>query len=163
MNGLNPTFRLFRGLGPTVFLLAACYTQVPLTSGVPAPATRVIATLTDTGIVVMSNTIGPGAEEVEGTVIDADANAWRLNLVRVDQRGGTSVLWNREPVTFPRYTLKNPMVKQVDKTRSWMAGTLVAVGAILAAKLFSNIGADENPQQPPPPPQIRVPGRGSGW
>jgi hypothetical protein len=162
MNGLNSMVRPVRGLLPTVILLTACYTQVPLTTVTPAPATRIIATLTDTGIVEMSNTIGPGAEEVEGIVTEADARAWRLNLVRVDHRGGSSVLWNREPVTFPRYTLKNPTVKQVDKTRSWVAGGLVAVGAILAARLFSNIGADEDPQQPPPPPNIRIPG-GGGW
>jgi hypothetical protein len=163
VNCVNSIVRPFRSFLPTVLLFTACYTQVPLTIETPPPATRIIATLTDTGIVEMSNTIGPGAEEVEGIVTEADARAWRLNLVRVDHRGGSSVLWNREPVIFPRFTLKNPTVKQVDKTRSWIAGGLVAVGAILAAKLFSNIGADEDPQQPPPPPNIRIPAGGGGW
>jgi len=95
-------------------------------------------------------------------VSEADATSWRLNLVRVEHRGGFSTLWNREAVTFPRYALKDPTVKQVDRTKSWMAGTLVVVGAILAAKLFSNIGADEDPGKPPPPPAIRIPG-GGGW
>ena len=162
MNRLKLIVRPRRCLALTALLVAGCYTQGPLTAVTPTPATRIIASLTDTGVVVMANAIGPGAEEVEGIVSEADATSWRLNLVRVEHRGGFSTLWNREAVTFPRYALKDPTVKQVDRTKSWMAGTLVVVGAILAAKLFSNIGADEDPGKPPPPPAIRIPG-GGGW
>ena len=138
-------------------MLGACYDQVPLTT-VPSPATRIIATVTDTGTVVMANTIGPGAQEVEGVVSAADPEAWKVNLMRVDHRGGSSVLWNRELVTFPRFALTKPTVTRVDKTRSWITGGLIAAGVFLAAKMFSTGGNDDNQITPPPPPVIRIPG-----
>ena len=160
MNGLN-LVRLISRAVPVVLLLLGCYSQAPLTLETPPPATRIIATITDTGTVVMSNKIGAGAQEVEGIVSSADATAWNLSVVRVDHRGGTSVMWNREVVNFPRYTLTNPSVKRLDKTKTWMAGALIAAAAFVASKLFTNIGADENPGGPPPPPANRVPGRGA--
>lgn len=136
---------------------SACYDQAPLTT-VPTPETHLIAEVTDTGTVVMANTIGPGALEVEGVVSDADQDTWKLRLTRVDHRGGASVLWNHEVVTFPRFALTNATVKRVDKTRSWLVGGLLAAVAILAAKMFTTGGNDENNTNPPPPPHTRVPG-----
>ena len=157
MNGLIFIVRFSRVPGLTVLLLAACYNQAPLVMAIPSPPTQIIATVTDSGTVAMANAIGPGAQEVEGIVSSADAQAWSLNLIRVDHRGGTSISWNRELVTFPRYALTNPTVKRLDKTRSWMAGALIAAGAFLAAKVFSNIGADEATVINPPPPALRLP------
>ena len=143
-----------------VLLLTACYTQTPLETPAPAPASRIIANLSDSGTVVMANAIGPGADEVEGIVASADASAWTLNLVRVEHRGGTSVAWNREQVTFPRYALSKTTVKSLDKSKSWMAGALIAAGALLASRLFTHGGADEPGGGPPPPPANRIPGGG---
>ena len=136
----------------------ACYTQRPLETLVPAPATRVIARVTDSGAVAIGSTVGPGAVEVEGLVASADATEWRLNLLRVEYRGGTSTLWNREPVVFPRNALTDATERRVSKSRSWMAAGLIAAGAFLASRLFSEIGSDENKPIDPTPQNIRIPG-----
>jgi len=140
-----------------VIASSACYDQAPLTT-VPTPQTHLIAEVTDTGTVVMANAIGPGALEVEGVVADADQDTWKLSLTRVDHRGGSSVLWNHEVVSFPRFALTNATVKRVDKTRSWLVGALLAGGAILAAKMFTTGGNDDPNGNPPPPPHTRIPG-----
>jgi hypothetical protein len=117
-------------------LIGGCYTQRPLTTPVPFPGTRIVAELTDTGTVAMGNQLGPGVTEVEGIVSSADASRWRLLMVRADQRGGASTLWNREPVTFPRLALTQVTERQLDKKRSWlMAGAIVAA-AFIAARAF---------------------------
>jgi len=157
MHGLTYTGLLCRTT-PMVVLLAACYTRRPITTSTPAPATRIVANLTDSGVVAMGSAIGTGAYEVEGLVAEADASVWKLQLTRVEQRTGNSVNWNRELVSFPRYALTNATEKRFDRTRSWMAAGLVTVGALLAAKFFSNIGADEEINPPPPPPAFRAPG-----
>ena len=141
--------RLALGLLP---LLAACYTQGPLTTPVPAPETRIVAQVTDSGVVAMNNALGPGAVEVEGVIAEADADSWRLRMVRVDYRGGTSTLWNRELVSFPRATLFRPTEKRLDKRRTWLAAGIITVTALLAARLFGAIGGGGNPETPPPPP-----------
>lgn len=141
-------------------LLSACYTQIPMTTDVPAPSTRIIATVTDSGTVVMANKIGPGAQAVEGVVTAADAKEWTLSLVQVEYRGGTSVQWSREVVTFPRYALTNPTVKRVDMAKSWIAGGLVAASVFIVAKAFGAVGTSDNGGTTPSPPAIRIPGGG---
>lgn len=138
---------------PLALFLGACYTLNPLdTATPPQPATIIVAQLTDTGTVEMANKIGPGAREVEGIVSSADANTWSLNLTRVDHRGGSSVSWNHELVSFPRYTLTQVSIKKRDKTKSWLAGAGVVAIAFLAARLFGVLGADTQPDTPPIPP-----------
>ncbi len=142
-----------------VFLiLPACYTQRPLETPVPSPTTRIIARVTDSGAVALGSSVGPGALEVEGVVATADEAVWNLNVLRVDYRGGSSVIWNRELVSFPRNALSNVNVTRVDKRRSWLTAGLITAGAFLAARLFNQLGADENTGTDPTPQNTRIPG-----
>jgi len=150
-----------RFAAPVLMFLGACYTEHPLETAVPQPAATIIAQVTDSGTVAMANAIGPGAEEVEGVVSTADASAWSLNLIRVDHRGGFSVMWSHELVTFPRYALTSVNEKKFDRGKSWLAGGLIAAGAFAVAKAFHALGADENKQPTPIPPTTRIPG--GGW
>lgn len=131
---------------------SACYLQYPVTSSVPSSGTRLVALVTDTGSVLMSNAIGPGAIEVEGVVVEADAESWRLQLLRVDQRGGFSTRWNREIVAFPRYALTNVSAKVLDKKRSWTLAAILTVIVIGSTLLFGGLLGGENTDPPPPPP-----------
>jgi hypothetical protein len=133
--------------------LTACYTQRPLVSGIPAPTTRIIAQVTDSGAVAIGGPLGPGALEVEGIIATADEAVWTVNLTRVDYRGGSSVIWNRELVAFPRNALSHVNEKRMSKSRSWMAAGLIAAGAFLASQMFSQLGADSEGPDPGGNPQ----------
>lgn len=122
----------------------ACYKQVPLNTLTPAPATRIVATLTDSGIVEMGDALGPGATEVEGVVSAATESQWTLQLIRVDHRGGQSVEWNREPVPFSRTLLVNPVMVKLDRTRSWLAAGGIVIGAFLIARSFNLLGGEDS-------------------
>jgi hypothetical protein len=135
-----------------VLLLGACYVERPLTTPVPAATTRIVALITDTGGVAMAASLGPGAREVEGVVVGADATSWELQVIRVDYRGGTSTLWNRERVTFPRYTLTNPSERAFNRKKSWIVAGLITGGALLAARLFGALGFGGGSGGEPPPP-----------
>lgn len=126
-------------------VLAGCYTQRPLETPVPAPETRIIARVTDSGAVVLGGPVGPGALQVEGVVATADPTMWQLNLTRVEYKGGSSVIWNRELVSVPRYAISNVTEKRVSKSRSWLAAGLITAGAVLASRLFSSLGAGQDP------------------
>ena len=140
--------------------VAGCYTRRPITAAAPAPSTRIIARLTDVGVVQMAPVIGGGVYEIEGVVAEADTSVWKLHVTRVEQRTGSSIMWNREIVPFPRVALTDATEKRLDKGRSWMAAGLVAAGAVLAAIAFGELGADQETNPPPPPPNIRIPGGG---
>jgi hypothetical protein len=135
-----------------VSFFTACYTQRPIDVSVPAPATRIIAQVTDTGSVAMANTIGAAALEVEGVVAEADAGTWRLHLLRVDHRGGNSSRWNRETVTFPRYALTNVRETRLDKKRSWIVGGIAAGAIVALTVLFGSVLSGSTGDGEPPPP-----------
>ena len=136
----------------SVCLLAACFTQTPLTSSTPAPETRIVAMVTDTGVLAMSNAIGSGATEVEGIVAGADATSWDLRMLRVDYRNGQSVTWNRELVHFPRSALSQASERRFSSRRSWLMAGLLTSTAFLAARFLGIIGGGDNTPPPPPPP-----------
>jgi hypothetical protein len=132
--------------------MTACYVERPVTAVAPAAQTRIVAQVTDSGVVAMANAIGPGAVEVEAVVAEADASVWKLQLVRVEQRGGTSTQWNREVVTFPRNALTNARAKTLDRKRSWLAASLIAAGVVLAAVVFGAVLTGDSPDENPVPP-----------
>jgi hypothetical protein len=135
-----------------VSFFAACYTQRPLDVALPAPETRIIAQVTDTGSLAMANTIGAAAFEVEGVVAEADATTWKLHLVRVDHRGGNSTRWNRELVSFPRHALTNAREAKLDKKRSWIVAGAVTAAVVALTVLFGSVlrgaGSDGEPVPP---------------
>jgi hypothetical protein len=134
-----------RALTPLALLCVctACYIQQPIGQPVPAPSTRIIAEVTDSGTFVMSNAIGAGAVAVEGVVANASNDMWQLQLLRVEHRNGTSIPWNRELVSFPRGALAQPMERRLDRSRSWLAAGGITVGALLLGQLFRTvIGGD---------------------
>jgi len=151
MNLMAPTTvrRFALGLVP---LVAGCYSEIPLTTPTPAPGTRIVAQVSDSGIAALSNALGAGPIEVEGEIAATQPDSWSLRMVRVDYRGGTSVLWNRELVSVPRSMLVQPIERRFSKRKSWFTAGLLTATALLAARIVGVIGPGENPDKPPPPP-----------
>jgi hypothetical protein len=133
-------------------LLGACYMHAPLDFRTIPPAdTRIVAQVTDTGVLAMSSALGPGAREVEGIVAGADAASWDLRLMRVDYRGGTSVIWKGEQVRFPRSALSQASTRRFSKGRSWVLAGLITSSALLAARFLGVIGGGRGNDQTEPP------------
>jgi hypothetical protein len=138
-------------------LLAGCYSRQALHTAAPEPWTRIVATVTDTGAVLVGHAVGAGAVEVEALVSSATADEWLLHLLRVEHRDGRQVTWNRELVTFPRAALASPEVVQLDRTRSWIAAGGIVVGSILLGRAFGLMfGGDEAPRGPTTPPPVEM-------
>lgn len=133
-------------------IVTSCYTQAPLSRDVPVAEMRLVAQVTDTGVLAMSNAIGPGATQVEGIVAGADATSWDLRLLRVTHRGGQTVTWKQELVRFPRSALSQATERRFSNRRSWIMAALVTSSALLAARFLGVIGGDDNSPAPPPPP-----------
>lgn len=141
--------RLFLAVVP---LVGACYMQTPIEyRAIPAADMRIVAQVTDTGVLAMSNALGPGAREVEGIVVDADAASWDLRLLRVDYRGGSSVVWKGEQVRFPRSALSQPAERRFSKRRSWILAGLITSSALLAARFLGVIGGGSGSDGTEPP------------
>jgi hypothetical protein len=133
-------------------LLAACYVQRPLSTPVPQAASRIVVQITDTGRVALASKIGPGANAVEGVIVNADESAWDMQVLRVDYRVGPSQPWNGEQVTFPRYALTNASERTFSKKKSWIMALAIAGTALVAAKAFGALGFGGSGNGDPPPP-----------
>src|SRR5215213_1441882 len=146
----------FRSMVSLLFVASsvACYTQTPIDTYPPPSNTRIEAQVTDSGVVAMANALGPAATEVQGIVVSATTDTLTLQMLRVDQRGGASVAWNREVVRFPRYALMRTTETKLDKKRSWMAAAGIGVGAFLVSRAFTALGADDPPDEEQPPANI---------
>ena len=141
---------------PFAIALGACYQQQPLSAPAPAPATHVVAQLTDSGTVVMGNALGEGVMQVEGIVTNADENNWTMQMLRVEQRGERTIEWNREPVTFPSNVLTNRMMVTLDKKRSYIAAGGILAGAFVLARVFNIVGANDSEEEQPQPQHIFI-------
>jgi len=133
-------------------LLAACYVQRPLSTPVPQATSRIVAQITDTGRAALAEEIGPGASAVEGVIVNADAAAWDMRVLRVDYRVGPSQSWNGERVTFPRYALTNASERTFSKKKSWIMAFAITGTALLAAKAFGALGIGGSGGGDPPHP-----------
>jgi len=142
-------------VGAMLVTSAGCYRQVPLGLDRPANEARIVATLTDIGSDQMAQAIGVAAYEVEGLVESANDSTWRLRMRRVEQRGGVSTLWNSEIVSFPRSTLTNVRVREIDKRKSWLAAAAFAATSFVLQRIASGAWNVEEPMRGPPvaPPQ----------
>jgi hypothetical protein len=141
----------------TATIFAGCYREQPLETLPPRPATRLIAQLTDSGTVAMSNAIGAGALAVEGVITNADERTWTLQMLRVDHRDGRVIDWKREPVVFPASVLTSARVKVLDKRRSWLAAGGIVIGAFIVARTFDLAGIGEDDDDGEEPQQILIP------
>jgi hypothetical protein len=138
-------------------LSAGCYREQPLETLPPLPQTRLVAQLTDSGTVAMSNAIGAGALAVEGVIASADEKTWTMQMLRVDHRDGRVIDWKHEPVAFPANVLASPRVKVLDKRRSWLAAGGIVIGAFIVARSFDLIGQGEDDEGGEEPQQIIIP------
>jgi len=75
----------------------ACYTQSPISEFPPPTSTRIVAQVTDSGVVAMANAIGPAAQEVEGVVEGFRNDTLRIQMLRVDHRGASMACWTFIP------------------------------------------------------------------
>jgi len=132
-------------------LCGACYMQQPLNEPIPAADMRIMAQVTDTGVLAMSSALGPGARQVEGIVVGADAASWDLRLLRVDYRGGSSVVWKGEQVRFPRSALSQAVQRRLSKGRSWILAGMITSSALLAARFLGVIGGGKGDDGNEPP------------
>lgn len=135
-------------------LLSGCYTTRPLGSTVPGRETRVFATLSNQASVQMAPLIGSDAAAVEGIVADVRENQWELRLLRVEQRRGNSVFWNRESVVFPAGSFVSVSERRLHPIRTGMLAGGITAGAIVLARIIGLGGFfSEGGDDPPAPPQ----------
>lgn len=136
-----------------VVAATGCYTYTPLLSP-PAPGSRIEVTLSDRGRQATSDSLGPAADRIEGTVRSRSDSAMLLAVSSVRYFTGQTSRWGGEPLNLNLSSLRTMRERRFSRSRT----TLVAggVAALLVGFIASRtLGADDDiiddPSRPPPP------------
>lgn len=136
-------------------LVQGCYTYVPVEAPVSPPVgERVSFEITDEGRAQLSNRLGPGVLQVDGTLTRADSTEYELRVWGLSQLGMGRILWSGEVVEISRGFVSEVRLRQLSRTRTYLTVGAVAVGLYAFAQsqalLGGGRGVDE-PENPDPP------------
>ena len=117
-----------------------CYRFVPETAPEPQIGTVYRAHLTPSGTTALTPYLGRDVVTVDGTMLRATDSAFAVamaqSMSRTEQR---PTLWAGEEMLLPRLTIERFERRELDGKRSLRAGSLLAVGALVSAKLWFTI------------------------
>ena len=137
-------------LGVAAAVLGGCYTQTPLTS-LPAPGTRIVASLNDAGRVGMVEQVGPSITKIEGVLDSASTDtAYTLHVLFVSFIDGTVARWAGEPVTLRPGYVQSMEEKHLSKGRTavLISGVTVALGVFAFTRGLGVLGGGADTSTP---------------
>ena len=147
--------RAMRVHGPLLgaVLRQACYVYTPLYGSAPAQGGRYTFQITDQGRVGLADRLGSGVEEVEGTLVGQDSDAYLVSVTGVKTIDAGASHWSGE-----RVAIREGYVGHVERRVYSTGRTLVAagvaaaaVGAFIATRHIFGGGCGQTPKAPPPP------------
>jgi len=77
-----------------------CYTYTSIPAAAPAPGTDVLVGLNDQGRLTLGQSVGPAAQQIEGTVQSQSDSAYVLSVSSVSYFNGGINKWSGEPLTI---------------------------------------------------------------
>ena len=134
-------------------LATGCYNYVPVAT-TPEPGHPVKAEVNDEGAGLLTSQLGPGVTEVEGLLLNSDAQQVSILVQSYMTRRQGMLAGSGEAVRLePRHILVLKE-KRLERTRSVLLGVALAATAYLAIEVFGpdrKIFDNETPEDPGPP------------
>lgn len=124
-------------VGVLVALLASaggCYVYTAAPTN-PAPGTQLKLELSDKGRVGLGDSVGSGAQAIEGTTVVTTDTSFALKVSQVSYLNGLSNKWSGENLLVSRDFVSTAKEKKFSSGRTWT--TVAAVGAALVAFIAS--------------------------
>jgi hypothetical protein len=129
--------------------LAGCFRYVPVQSDLVPPGARVSVGLNDRGRVAMTEAVGPGVRNLEGQLLGRTDTSLVLSVISVRYFDLGLATWAGERVEVGTGYIHDLRERRFSRTRSWLAGTAVATGLVLASFMaihgFGGEGAGNRP------------------
>jgi hypothetical protein len=129
--------RVINALALATLLLATaggCYVYTAAPTN-PAPGTELLLELSDKGRVGLGDSVGSGAQAIEGTTVASTDTSFALRVSHVSYLNGLSNKWSGENLLVSRDFVSNAKEKKFSSGRTWT--TAAAVGAALVAFIAS--------------------------
>lgn len=138
-----------------VFLLgfsSGCYTFIPLASS-PSPGARLVLGLNDQGRVTLGQSVGPSAQQIEGTLETKNDTAYVISVNSVSYFNGGTNVWSGENLTVPTSVVQDAKERRFSPSKTALAvgvGVAAVLSFILTRSLFGSSSPDKTPTQGPP-------------
>lgn len=131
--------------------LGACFRHAPADFATVSPGAQLLVGINDVGRAELREVLGPGAERVDGRLLSHTDDEIVLSVTSVRHAElREPVRWSGESVTIPRELVGPVRERSLDRTRTWLVGGLLVVGAVIASTI-SLIGSGSDSDNGGPP------------
>jgi hypothetical protein len=133
-----------------------CYSYTSIPAAAPAPGTDIVVGLNDQGRLSLGQSVGPAAQQIEGTVQSQSDSAYVLSVSSVSYFNGGINKWSGEPLTINRTLINDVKERRFSQSKTALVviGGLAAVLAVIFHNsLFATGGPEKQGNPPPPDPQ----------
>lgn len=142
----------------SALVMGGCYQYVPIaTPAEPPVGERVAFEITDRGRAELSERLGAGVVQVEGSLTTADSARYVMRIWGLSHIGGQKVHWSGETVSIARDYVGTVKTRQLSKGRTWLAvGAAAGAFYLLIAQDLVGGGFGRDDDDPPDPPQSSI-------
>ena len=133
------------GLG---ILLAGCYALRPVQGAVPTVGTKVAFDVNDAGRVALGGSMGPEISQIEGQLIEKNADSYLVAVSTIRLLRGGEQVWSGEQVRLKPEYLGPAYERRVSTGRSIGLGVSVVGGfaLVIASKSLLGSGTKDDPK-----------------
>ena len=124
-----------------------CYTLKPISGVDPKPGEKLALDVNDAGRVALGGSMGPEIAQVEGLVVEKDAEGYLMSVSNVRLLRGGEQVWSGERVRINNQYVGTTYSRRFSLGRSIGLG-VVGIGgfaAILVSTSLLGIGQDDGP------------------
>lgn len=131
-----------------VAIASGCYVYTAAPSA-PAPGTELVLALNDRGRAGLGDSIGSGAEVVEGKSVPSPDSAYSLLVSRVSYLSRQSNDWNGERLVVPKLFVAGAQERRFSRGRTGVAAGLVAAAVVGFISSRGLLGFGSTSSEPP--------------
>lgn len=128
-----------------MLVFAGCYGYYPAPIGAPAPGKRVAAELSDSGTLMLEQTVGPDVAAVEGRLLRVTDADIELAVTTVRQHNGTTSGWRGERLVVSRGLLSRLQERRLSRGRTTLFAVAFVIGSISLRNAFESASGGTTP------------------
>jgi len=143
------------GLVPVVWLLAGCYSYVPVQPGTPGPGSFVRVEVNDQGASKLTSVLGPGVLQLNGLVLAQEDQTISMLVNTYQTTRNAELTGINDPVRLSIEQIRHVEQKQMSRARSLLLGAAVLGGGLALTHIFAGDDRVLEPEDPDDPGPIQ--------
>jgi hypothetical protein len=133
--------------------VSGCYTMQPVRNVAPETGAAVALDVNDAGRVALAPSMGQEIDQIRGSLVRQDSDAYIVAVTAVDFLHGGSQTWTGEQIPIKTSYVRGYYSQAFSPQRTAIAGAIIVVAAAVMTQQGLNAGSQpvESGQTQPPP------------